>query len=312
MADPTAQPRAARAVAAIGVFDGVHRGHQFLLRDVAERAVEVDARSVAVTFDPDPQAVLRPGAPAAALCSLEERVALIRALGLDEVFVWPFTPQVAAMSPSEFVAALRDRYGLCEVWVGENFAFGQGRRGTVATLTELGEQHGFGVHSVAPVYEGAQPISSSRIRELLLAGEVRDAAHLLGRPYRLGGEVVTGAERGRQLGFPTANLIPPVGRVLPAYGVYAGHAIEGGRAYPAVANVGSRPTFGEEQPLIEVHLLDYSGDLYGRELAFEFVERVRPIQRFASVDELRAQIQADIASARVRLDESDGTDAPAS
>src|SRR5262249_50415824 len=147
-ADLTAQRRAPRAVAAIGVFDGVHRGHQFLLRDVAARAAELAARSVAVTFDPDPQAVLRPGAPPAALCSLEERVGLIRALGVDEVFVWPFTPQVAAMSPPEFVVALCDRWELCEVWVGENFAFGQGRGGTVATLTELGHRHGFGVQSV--------------------------------------------------------------------------------------------------------------------------------------------------------------------
>src|SRR5262245_36854438 len=260
-ADLTAQRRAPRAVAAIGVFDGVHRGHQFLLRDVAARATELAARSVAVTFDPDPQAVLRPGAPPGALCSLEERVALIRTLGVDEVFVWPFTPEVAAMSPSEFVAALCARYALCEVWVGENFAFGQGRGGTVTTLTQLGQQHGFGVHGVPPVYAGTQPISSSRIRELLLTGDVRDAAHLLGRPYRLGGEVVVGAQRGRQLGFPTANLIPAVGQVLPAYGVYAGHAIHDGGAHHAVTNVGSRPTFGEEQPLIEVHVRDFGGEL---------------------------------------------------
>jgi riboflavin kinase/FMN adenylyltransferase len=292
------RPGEPRAVAAIGAFDGVHRGHQALLRGVSARAKELGARSVCITFDPDPEQVLRPEQAPPALCSTEERARLVAALDIDETFVWPFTLAVAQMSPREFVDALCARYALVEVWIGANFGFGRGRSGTVATLEELGREHGFSVRALTPVFEGERPISSTRIRGLLIAGEVREAAALLGRYYRLGGEVIGGAQRGRQLGFPTANVLPPKGLLLPGQGVYAGRAHVGERTYGAVANVGSRPTFGEEQPLIEVHLLNFEGDIYGRMLAFEFVDRVRAVQRFASLDELRAQIGRDIQRAR--------------
>ncbi|HZS02637.1 MAG TPA: bifunctional riboflavin kinase/FAD synthetase [Chloroflexota bacterium] len=303
---PAAQPAPAGArrpgvVAAIGAFDGLHRGHQVLLRDMVERAASLGARAVCVTFDPDPVQVLHPEVHPRALCSTAERERLIRALGVDEVYVWPFTPAVAQMSPEEFIADLCARYPLTEVWVGVDFGFGRDRAGNVQTLVELGQRYGFGVHARAPVYDGDRPISSTRIRDLLEAGEVAEAARLLGRPYRLAGEVLGGAQRGRQLGFPTANLVPPPEQVLPAHGVYAGLATVAGVEHPSVANVGSRPTFGEEQPLIEVHLLDFSGDLYGQHLAFDFVERVRTIRRFESMDALRAQISADIAGARACL-----------
>jgi riboflavin kinase / FMN adenylyltransferase len=289
-------------VAAIGAFDGVHRGHQVLLRDMVARAAELSARSVCVTFDPDPAQVLHPELHPRALCSTSERERLIRAVGVDEVFVWPFTQAVAQMTPEAFVADLCARYPLVEVWVGVDFGFGRDRAGNVQTLVELGERHGYGVHARAPVFDGDRPISSTRIRDLLEAGEVSEAARLLGRPYRIAGEVQGGAQRGRQLGFPTANLIPPPEQVLPAHGVYAGEAtIASGVVYPSVANVGTRPTFGEQQPLIEVHLLDFTGDLYGQQVAFDFVERVRTIRRFESIDALRAQIAEDIASARACL-----------
>jgi riboflavin kinase/FMN adenylyltransferase len=288
-------------VAAIGAFDGVHRGHQVLLGDMVRRAAELAARSVCVTFDPDPAHVLHPEIHPRALCSTAERERLLRSVGVDEVYVWPFTLAVAQMSPDEFVADLCARYPLIEVWVGVDFGFGRDRAGNVQTLVELGQRYGFGVHARAPVYDGDRPISSTRIRDLLEAGEVAEAARLLGRPYRLAGEVLSGAQRGRQLGFPTANLVPPPLQVLPAHGVYAGLAEIAGGVYPSVANVGTRPTFGEEQPLIEVHLLDFGGDLYGQQLAFDFVERVRTIRRFESVDALRAQIADDIAGARVCL-----------
>jgi riboflavin kinase/FMN adenylyltransferase len=296
-ADAT-RPDSSRAVAAIGAFDGVHRGHAALLTSMAARARDLGARSVCVTFDPDPEMVLRPEQAPPALCSTAERARLVQALGVDETYVWPFTPLVAQMTPEEFVAALCDRYPLVEVWVGANFGFGRGRSGTVDTLAELGTKYGFKVQIVPPVIDGSRPISATRIRGLLASGEVREAARLLGRYYRLESEVVGGAQRGRQLGFPTANLLPPPGRVLPAQGVYAGRAHLDSREYAAVANVGSRPTFGEEQPLIEVHLLDFAGDIYGRQLAFDFVERVRPVQRFGSLDELRAQIGRDIDQSR--------------
>src|SRR5262245_14933911 len=168
-------------VAAIGVFDGVHRGHQLLLRDIVERARALDGHSVCVTFDPDPARVLHPDAAPPALCRTDDRVQRIRALGVDEVFVWPFTQEVADLSPEAFVAQLHARYPLVEVWVGTNFAFGRGRSGSVATLTELGKAQGFHVRAVEPVIDGERPISSSRIRESLLAGDAEEAARLLGR-----------------------------------------------------------------------------------------------------------------------------------
>jgi len=268
---------------------------------MVQRAAALGARTVCVTFDPDPAQVLHPNLPPRNLCSTVERERLIEAVGIDEVFVWAFTPEVAQMSPDEFVVGLCGRYPLVEVWVGADFRFGRDRAGNVQSLAELGERHGFAVHARAPVYDGDRPISSTRIRDLLEHGEVAEAARLLGRPYRLAGEVLGGAQRGRQLGFPTANIVPPPSQVLPAHGVYAGLSTIDGGVYPSVTNVGTRPTFGEEKPLIEVHLLEFSGDLYGQQLAFDFVERVRPIRRFDSIDSLRAQIAADIVSARTCL-----------
>src|SRR3954447_5827476 len=199
----------AGVVAAIGAFDGLHRGHQVLLREMVQRAEVLGARTVCVTFDPDPSQVLHPTAPPRNLCSTPEREQLIRAVGVDEVFVWAFTPVVAQMSPGEFVADLCGRYPLVEVWVGADFGFGRNRVGNVQALTDLGERHGFAVHARAPAYDGDRPISSTRIRDLLEGGEVGEAARLLGRPYRLAGAVQGGAQRGRQLGFPTANVVPP-------------------------------------------------------------------------------------------------------
>jgi riboflavin kinase/FMN adenylyltransferase len=296
-----ASASSAGVIAAIGAFDGLHRGHQVLLGEMVQRATALGARALCVTFDPDPAQVLHPGAPVRNLCSTAERERLIRAVGVDEVYVWPFTSTVAQMTPDEFVADLCGRYPLLEVWVGADFGFGRNRAGNVQTLTALGQRHGFTVHARAPVYDGDRPISSTRIRDLLERGEVVEAARLLGRPYRLAGEVLGGAQRGRQLGFPTANVVPPPQQVLPAHGVYAGLASTAEGVYPSVANVGTRPTFGEEQPLIEVHLLEFSGDLYGQQLAFDFVEQVRTIRRFDSIDALRAQIAADIAGARACL-----------
>jgi riboflavin kinase/FMN adenylyltransferase len=290
-------------IVVLGAFDGVHRGHQALLRGAVAAGRRQGARVVAVTFDPDPEHVLRPAEAPPDLTTTEERVQLIHEQGVDEVCVWPFTPAVAQMRPEEFVAALCARYPVVGIWVGENFRFGHERTGSPATLAALGAQLGFSVHTLPPVYDGDRPISSTRIRELLLAGDVRAAARLLGRLYRLQGAVVGGAQRGRQLGFPTANVQPPAGRLLPAPGVYVGQATIEEGTWPAVANLGSRPTFDDPRPLLEVHLLDYAGDLYGRVLAFAFVDRVRPVQRFGSVAELRAQIAQDIERARALLRE---------
>jgi riboflavin kinase/FMN adenylyltransferase len=302
--DPAATPPTAAGppmVAAIGAFDGVHRGHQVLLTEMVARATELGARALCVTFDPDPEQVLRPDRPGRTLAPIDERVRLIRQLGVHEVYLWPFTATVARMRPEEFVGALCARYRLIEVWVGADFRFGRDRTGTVADLVALGRRFGFAVQTRAPVYDGDRPISSTRIRELLAAGDVAEAARLLGRPYRIAGEVIEGARRGRRLGFPTANLPPPRGQALPAEGVYAGRALLGDTAYDAVANVGRRPTFDEEQPLIEVHLLDFAGDLYRRHLAFDFVAHLRGTRKFDSAEALQAQIARDIEAARAAL-----------
>jgi riboflavin kinase/FMN adenylyltransferase len=291
----------AGAIAAIGAFDGVHRGHQRLLTDMVARAAALSAQPVCITFDPDPERVVRQDTAPLYLCSVADRVQLIEQLGVREVFIWPFTRAVASMTPDEFVASLCDRYALVEIWVGANFAFGRDRAGSVETLARLGERHGFLVHAAPLVCEGPQAISSSRIREMLRAGAVAEAGRLLGRPYHVGGSVIAGARRGRQLGFPTANLGVPVDRVLPAEGVYAGRARVGGQHHDAVANLGARPTFGEAQMLLEVHLLDFAGDVYDQHLDFDFVAHIRPTRRFSSLEELRAQIARDITDAREKL-----------
>jgi riboflavin kinase/FMN adenylyltransferase len=296
--------RFSSVVAAIGAFDGVHRGHQRLLMDMVESAGRQHARSVCITFDPDPQRVVLRTSEALSLCPIADRIHFIEALGVEEVQVWPFTAAVASMSPEEFVSALQQRNPLREVWVGANFGFGRDRIGNADTLLAIGQREGFAVRIAPLVWDGDATISSTRIRDLLRLGHVREAATLLGRRYQIAGNVTDGAKRGRQLGFPTANLVPPSEQLLPAEGVYAGLAHLEGDTHRAVANLGARPTFGESQMLLEVHLLDFKGDLYGQWLRFEFAEHVRSTRRFDSLDDLRTQISRDVEAARGYLAES--------
>jgi riboflavin kinase/FMN adenylyltransferase len=296
--------RSSGIVAAIGAFDGVHRGHQRLLKDMVASAGRQHARSVCITFDPDPQRVVRRTSEALSLCPIADRIQFIEALGVEEVQVWPFTPEVASMSPEEFVSALQQRNAVREVWVGANFGFGRDRSGNADTLLAIGQRKGFAVRIAPLIWDGDATISSTRIRGLLRLGQVREAATLLGRRYQIAGNVMDGAKRGRQLGFPTANVVPPPEQLLPAEGVYAGLAHLDGNTHRAVANLGARPTFGESQMLLEVHLLDFQGDLYGQWLRFEFAEHVRSTRRFDSLDDLRAQIGRDVEAARGYLAES--------
>lgn len=285
-------------VATIGAFDGIHRGHQVLLRRVVERAGQLGLGSLCVTFDPHPDLVLYPERRLTYLSDRAEKERVLAELGLDHVLVFEFTRELSMLSPEEFLGLVQERYRLAELWVGSDFALGRGRSGTVATLAELGRAHGFEMHVLPPQRVDHEIISSTAIRTLLSQGEVRHANRLLGRRYRVTGRVVEGARRGRQLGFPTANIRPDPRRTLPADGVYAAVVPIDGTEWRAVVNLGGRPTFEEGERLLEAHLLDFSGELYGRDLSVELVERIREVKRFESIDALRDQISRDAEAAR--------------
>ncbi len=298
---PPHPPRWPDGAVALGNFDGVHLGHQELVRQLRERSAAERLPAVALTFDPHPLTVLAPARAPVPLTTLDERARLLRAAGLDGVVALPFTEELSQCPAEEFARRylaewLRARW----VAVGDGFRFGRGRAGDAALLAREGEQLGFGVLVVPPVLEGGLPVSSTRVREALGSGAVEVAARLLGRPHRLRGHVVEGARRGRTLGFPTANLVPP-GVALPADGVYAGWVWLDADRRPAVVNVGRRPTFDHGELRLEAHVLDWAGDLYGRELELAFVARLRGEQRFEGPDALVAQIRRDLARARELL-----------
>ena len=285
-------------VATIGAFDGIHRGHHLLLGQVVERARSLGLPSLCVTFDPHPDLVLYPDRLVTYLTDRAEKERVLRQLGLDAVMVIEFTPALSMLNPEEFLGLVADEHPLAELWVGSDFALGRGRSGTIAALAELGRTQGFALHVVPPQRADREIISSTFIRSLLSQGNVRQANRLLGRRYRISGIVETGAARGRQLGFPTANIRPDPKRALPADGVYAAVVPLEGVEHRAVANFGSRPTFKEGERLLEVHLLDVAADLYGQLLDVDFVDRLRETQRFESIDALRAQIARDADAAR--------------
>ena len=295
-------------IVTIGKFDGVHLGHQALLKAVAARARETNRQSVAITFSPLPVQVLRPGAPVALLCDLEERIELMEAQGIELVSVLTFTQEAAHTSADDFMLMLRQRLCLRELWVGPDFALGRGRQGNVEYLSKLGESDNFQVHVFGPVTVDGEVISTSRIRALLDAGNLREANRLLGRPYQLRGTVVHGAKRGRQIGYPTANIQIPEHLAVPPDGIYAARAtITNGshhrEKYMAAVSIGRRPTFDNGERTIEAYLLDFSGDLYGAILSLDFVARLRGEERFESVDALIDQIKRDVEQTRQILAE---------
>jgi riboflavin kinase/FMN adenylyltransferase len=285
-------------VVTVGAFDGLHIGHQHIIKELIRHARETGRLSAVVTFHPHPRAVLRPWLSPKVLTTPGEKAVLLAQMGLDILVLVSFTPEVARMPAREFVRLLRERLRMEELWVGRDFALGRGREGNVPALQAMGEQLGFHVQVFEPVTVDGRPVSSTEVRELLATGQVDEARRLLGRPYSLAGEVVSGARRGRCLGFPTANLAVRPERALPPDGVYAVYALVGNERLPAVANIGERPSFNTGQHAIEVHILDYSGDLYGRDLAIEFIRRLRAEQRFSDVCQLVAQISNDIEQAR--------------
>ncbi|MBI2939610.1 MAG: bifunctional riboflavin kinase/FAD synthetase [Chloroflexi bacterium] len=292
------------SVVTIGSFDGVHRGHQALIAGVVDRARATGRLAVVVTFHPHPRTVLRlrpPDASFTYLQTLEERLRLVAELGVDEIVVVPFTVELSRQTADEFARSLRTRLQMAELWVGPGFAIGRQRHGTVPVLTTLGHQVGFVVHEVPPVLVDGQPVSSSRIREALQEGDVAQAAKLLGRRYSVRGPVVHGAGRGRKLGIPTANLEVPDWLYLPANGIYAVCVdLDGldGRRLGGAASLGTRPMFDSGQRVLEVHVLDFEADLYGQWLTIEFVQWLRPEERFPSLAAFLDQVKRDIARTR--------------
>ena len=289
----------------IGTFDGVHLGHQELVRRTAELARVAELRALAVTFEPPPHLVLRPETFPGRLCTPAERDAALLAAGADGVVVVPFTRETAALSPEAFVGRLVQRAGLRLLVVGEDFALGRGRSGDVARLREIGAEEGmaFAVEAIGRIALGPEPLSSTAIRAAVREGDVATARRLLGRPFRVSGEVIHGKKLGRTIGFPTANVVPPADLVPLADGIYASWAWLPGDTSPrpAITYVGKRPTVNPGARLVETHLLDFDGDLYGQELVVDLLERLRPDAEFPSLEELIAQMRADEAAARAVL-----------
>ena len=290
-------------IVTIGTFDGVHRGHRRLLDRAAGRARELALPVTGVTFEPVPAAVLRPDAFAGRISTPEEKLERLAEAGLDEVVVIPFTTELSRWSPEQFMAWLKERTGLRELWVGEEFALGKDRAGTVDRLTRIGADLGFRVVPVPRLTNGAEVVSSSRVRAAVMSGDVAAARRLLGRPFRVSGEVVHGQHLGRTIGFPTANVAPPPGLAPLADGIYAAWAWlpEETAPRPAVAYVGSRPTVDDGPRMMETHILDFDGDLYGKTLSTDLLERLRPDARFDSLETLVAQMAVDKARAREAL-----------
>ncbi len=288
------------AVACIGVFDGVHLGHQALVRETVDCARDSLVASVVITFDRDPDRVVVPDRAAPQLLEVQDKIAFLAELGADVVLVVPFDTSVAMMPPEAFVSdILLASCAPAAVIVGRDFRFGRNAKGDVAALTTLGRQHGFLASAFDLLEIAGAPVTSTRIRSLVASGDVASAGVLLGRPHRVRGRSVVGRGEGAALGVPTANVRPHTYAAVPADGVYAARATVRGRTYGAGVSVGKPPTFPEALDAIEVHLLDFLGDdLHGEEIAVDFVERLRAQRRFDSAAELAGAIQADLATIR--------------
>ncbi len=298
------RPVVGPVVVALGNFDGVHLGHQVVVRRAVEEARSRGMRAVAVTFDPHPRAVLRPGSEPKLLTVLEVREELLLGCGVDEVRVLRFDLELSKKSPGDFVReVLVGELGAGVVVVGENFRFGYKASGDVKDLDRHmrdagGEAYAVPTYVLGEAAGSGEAINSTRIRVLLHDGEAREAARLLGRPYSLRGVVVEGDKRGHALGFPTANVLPGAVALVPGRGVYAGHVRVGEERYGACTNVGVAPTFERRESRVEAYLLDYEGDLYGEVIDLTFEERLRPEKQFSGAYELKEQIARDVAEAR--------------
>lgn len=285
----------------IGTFDGVHRGHQYLLRGVVDRAVDLGFKSAVITFDPIPRSVLQPHTPVYQLTDAREKIALMAALGMDLCVVQPFTHGLARLSADAFMEWILARIDVRELWLGPDFALGHRREGNIAYLASMAAHEDFALHVVPLQRLDDARISSSRIRELVHVGDISAATQALGHRFLLSGTVVRGAGRGQGLGYPTANVAPEACHVVPRTGIYAGYSCYDGRTYPAAISVGHNPTFGKNPLSIEAHLLDFADDLRGLRLTLEFVARIRDEQRFDSAEGLVDQMGRDVVDVREAL-----------
>ncbi|MBV9313326.1 MAG: bifunctional riboflavin kinase/FAD synthetase [Pseudonocardia sp.] len=294
-----------RSVVTIGVFDGVHRGHQKLIGRAVAVAAARGLPSVLVTFDPHPTEVIRPGHHPAQLTTLTRRADLVAELGVDAFCVLPFNSELARMPADEFAhQVLVERLHAAAVLVGTNFTFGHGARGDVESLAQFGRRFGFLTEGVELITDNAAngiTFSSTYIRSCIDGGDVQAAADALGRPHRVEGVVVRGDQRGRQLGYPTANLAPPPYAAIPADGVYAARFVHGGRQLPAAVSIGTNPTFSGRQRTVEAYILDVREDFYGHHVALDFVARLRGQLRFDGVPALVEQMDRDVEAVRELL-----------
>jgi riboflavin kinase/FMN adenylyltransferase len=293
------QPRLKNTIVAIGIFDGVHKGHQFLIRRMVACARRRKAKSVLVTFHPHPAQVLHKR-EISYLVSLPHRLKIIESLGVDLALVIRFTKSFARLKPEEFVKNyLVERFGIKEVFVGDDFRFGENRSGDVDIFTRMGEKYGFKVNHLHPVKKTKEKISSTQLREFIREGRLDEAASMLGRRVSILGKVVRGDGRGKKLGFPTANIQFDCD-VLPPTGVYIVFLAWKGKRYPALANIGFRPSFKNQNGRLhlEVHILDFNKNIYNQEVTVEFVKKIRDEQKFPSAADLVSQIQKDEQAGR--------------
>jgi riboflavin kinase / FMN adenylyltransferase len=291
-----------RSALTIGVFDGVHRGHQQIIGHTVKRARDLGVQAVVVTFDPHPAEVVRPGSHPAVLTEPARKAELIEALGADVLCVIPFTPQFSRLPPEQFVHdVLVEHLHAALVVVGENFRFGHKAAGDEALLERLGRTFGFGVEGAPLVTANGTVFSSTYIRACVDAGDVSAAAVALGRPHRIEGVVIRGDGRGRQLGFPTANLLCGRYAAIPADGVYAAWLMWRGQRQMAAVSIGTNPTFSGRERRVEAYLLDFDADLYGERVALDFVSHLREMRTYDAVAPLVAQIEQDVADTREAL-----------
>jgi riboflavin kinase / FMN adenylyltransferase len=283
----------------IGVFDGVHRGHQHLVGVLMEQARAEDLATAALTFNPHPRQVLRPGTAVTYLTSLEERVELLQGLGLDAVGVLAFTSELAQLSAEDFLALLVDELQMRLLVVGPDFALGRNRGGTIGVMHQIGQRLGFRVEVAWLLAESGEKVGSSAIRQALAEGDVARVGRLLGRPFSLRGPVVAGDRRGRTLGFPTANIAIGLDHALPAYGIYVTRAYVPSAAFESVTSIGIRPTFDvEPRPTVETFILDFDESIYGQEMRIELLHRLRGEERFDYPEDLVEQMHKDVRDSR--------------
>jgi riboflavin kinase / FMN adenylyltransferase len=293
-------------VLTIGVFDGVHQGHRHLLRQLIKRAAS-DYLPGVITFINHPANVLRPDHRVVCITTPEQKVRLIKECGIELVVSLEFTRKLSQVSAREFTAMLVELLRMKGLVVGPDFALGRNRGGNADLLRQLGKEMGFWVETVEPLILDGVLVRSRRIRQTITQGDVTTGNILLGRHFYLSGKVIKGDQRGRELGFPTANLSTGPGMMLPGDGIYATWAIIAGARHPSATSIGGRPTFGLSERLVEVYVMDFSGDLYGQEIGVEFVKKLRNQETFSTVEALVAQVDQDVKQARMALAYDGGT-----